>query len=223
MSPAVEFRRHVPLARARREMRSGDLLLFRPLPLTGWSLLSPRDWRRWLTGVAITSHGRSRYCHAGKLVMVRREPFVAEMIDSCGGGRLHPLERYLHRHSGRIDIFRPDPSGAYGFDAEGSVQAMLDLILQPYSRLAVAQAFLLRLPGLRKFCRSFDDDNESVWRRPPFCSSAVAYADQFGGGADPVRELGFAYTEPGDLARSRLYEYLLTVTSDTDTERTADL
>lgn len=216
MSPTTRERQLVAYRHAQHELDDGDLVLFRPRPLKGLGLLSLKSWKGALFGAAITTAGRSPYSHAGKLVKVRGRWFVAEMVEVYGG-RLWPLERYAQTHSGLIDVFKPNHRS---FDARGSVDRMLAFVGRPYGYRALLRAALLRTPVVRHVIeplRLQDDEVLGDW--PLFCSSAVAYADSYGGGVDPVPELDIARTEPGDLARGVLYGdgYALTIVWLNDT------
>lgn len=206
MSPVREDLKLVPYTRAMAPINVGDLVLFRALP---WSL-DPRTWWRSLVNHAIAWMGRTDYCHAGKIVLVHGEYFVAEMVEGCGG-RLWPLKRYAQTRGGLLDVFRPD---SHGYDGRGAVRQMIEFVGEPYGWGAIASAFALHLPFVRHLARTAPTLREQEGH--PYCSAAVAMADEEGGGVDPVPELATRHTEPGDLARSHLYgrNYVLTIAAD---------
>lgn len=201
--PPLNQRRLVPFHRAAFRLDAGDLVQFRPRP---WSP-DPRSWWPALVGALITWFGRGEHCHSGKLVAVRGVWFVAEMVEGVGG-RLWPLAAYAQTHSGLIDVYRPR---AEGYNAGEGVDAMLAFVGRPYGWRAILCAFALHLPGVRHAARKWAA--QPGRNLPPFCSAAVAHADERGGGVDPVPELATEHTEPSDLTRSGLYgpNYLLTI------------
>lgn len=206
MSPPPNQLRGVPYSEAVYPINIGDLVLFRAQP---WRL-DPRTWWRALANNAICWFGRSDYCHAGKVVLVHGEYYVAEMVEGCGG-RLWPLRKYAETHGGRLDIFRPV---AAGFNTMGSVKRMLGFVGQRYGWWQIACALAFHLPGVRHAAKSA---RVLAWvEGHPFCSGAVVIADEQGGGVDPTPELDPAHSEPGDLSRGPLYggRYVLTITAD---------
>jgi hypothetical protein len=210
---SAPFPTYLPLSAVAHRLRAGDNVLFRPRPPRGWRVLSPLAWKGAILSLLITAHGRSRYSHAGKLVACHGRWMVAEMLAGAGGGRLVPLRQYLARESGQIDLYRCNQPA---FRRQAAVRVMLDLVERRYGYGAVLTSLLLRVPGARFLLADFDDDQKGLGDGAPYCSAAVAWADQHGGGVDPVRELGAAYTEPGDLARSPAYAYCGTLVADDD-------
>ncbi|MEN0109493.1 MAG: hypothetical protein AAF805_02105 [Planctomycetota bacterium] len=210
-------RRAIPFSRVARELHVGDVLLFRPRSAPGWRKLDPRTWKGAAIGAAITAHGRSRYCHAALYAELRHRPVALEMVEGVGG-RVKLLARYLRTHGGLIDAYRVAPpktfgrDGPIGYYGPTAADRMLDLVEHPYGYGAVLAAFGLRLPGLRKLVRGFDDDlsnsDDGGW--PPFCSAAVADAVRHGG-VDLVPNAADKVTEPGDLGRSALLTYVGTL------------
>jgi hypothetical protein len=96
------------------------------------------------------------------------------------------------------------------YNRAGSLRVMRRLAGCDYGYASLIMAAMLHLPLVRWFVRP-DVDDESLERRPPFCSQACALADRIGGGVDPVKHLADHFTEPADLARSPFYRYRFTL------------
>lgn len=190
----------VPYCDARREIRDGDLLLFRPRGFV---------WR------AIAVAGRSEYTHAAMAGWWSRRLMCVEMC-SCGG-RAMLLSNIVRRWSGAIDVYRANASGtgkASGtrrFSRDAAVHAMIEITGRRYGWFNLFRAALLHLP-LFRFLVAPDTDDAANSDWPPFCSQAVAMATR-AGGVDPVPNLADRLTEPGDLARSPFYRYRFTLTN----------
>ena len=97
-----------------------------------------------------------------------------------------------------------------GYDRAGTVRYIRRLCGCRYGYAALLGAAVLHLPVVRWFIRP-DLDDDTLDRRPPFCSQACSMADRLGGGVDPVEHLADRLTEPADLARSPFYRYRFTL------------
>ncbi len=187
-------RQQLTLARycdVRREIRDGDLLLFR---------------RRGLISVA----GRGLHCHAAKAAWWAEDLFLLEVLQFTGG-RAVTLSSQVERWPGRYDLYETNPNDRWGhYDRAAATRLMKRLCGCDYGYRGLAAAALLHLPVVRWFVKPSVDD-QAVNRRPPFCSHACAMADRLGGGVDPVRHLADRLTEPADLARSPFYRYRFTL------------
>ncbi len=198
----------VPYCDARRQIRGGDLLLFRPRGFV---------WR------AIAVAGRSEYTHAAMAGWWSRRLMCVEMCSR--GGRALLLSNIVRRWPGAIDVYRANASdtqqsgddtdlasGTRQFSRDAAVHAMIEITGRRYGWLNLFRAALLHLPLFRLFVAPDTDDTaESAACHPPFCSQAVAMATR-AGGVDPVPNLADRLTEPGDLSRSPFYAYRFTLT-----------
>lgn len=185
------LRKLVPLSTAKREVRDGDLLLFR---------------RRGLIAVA----GRGEHSHAGKAAWWGDELFCLE-VREWHGGRAVTLASQVRRRPGSIDVFAANPAGRWPeYNRALSTRFMRRLAGCDYGYAGVMAAAALHLPLVRAWVRPETDDR-SIDRRPPFCSQACAMADRLAGGVDPVPHLADRLTEPSDLARSPFYKYRFTL------------
>ena len=184
--------RFVPYCDARRKIRDGDLLLFRPRGFV---------WR------AIAVAGRSEYTHAAMAGWWSRRLMCVEM--TAGGGRAQLLSNIVRRWPGVIDVYRANATERR-FSREKTLGRMIGITGLDYGWFNLFRAALLHLPLFRFFVSpETDDAGDSAW--PPFCSQAVAMATR-AGGVDPVPNLADRLTEPADLSRSPFYAYSFTLT-----------
>jgi hypothetical protein len=182
-------KREVSLAEALSAVRDADLLL----------------WRR--SGV-VARIGRGEHSHAALAAWWDGELFALE-VTPCYGGRAVSLAAMVRRWPGCIDLFQADPDGRFPeFDRAAAVQAMKQLMGQPYGYLTLVRIILRRLPLVRLIVPAVTTDAERLGP-PAVCSQAVAWATR-AGGVDPVPFLADRFTEPADLARSLFYRYRLT-------------
>ena len=178
----------------RKEIRTGDLLLFRRHDLVGW-----------LIGIA----GRSPYCHVGMACWQRDLGLFTRLhcLEMVGrGGRQVPLAQLVERAPGRIDWFEADPDHRWPeFSRERAAGEMLSCVGRRYGWWTLLRIALLHLPILRLFQRvPYDDRLRDGWAL--VCSQAVASAYR-AAGVDPVSALADRVTEPADLARSLFFRY----------------
>jgi hypothetical protein len=176
---------------ARREIHDADLLLFRR--------------RNWYTRV-IAVAGRSEYVHAAMTGWWKDRLMCVEM--TSGGGRAQLLSNIVAEWPGVIDVYGADAVGRR-FSREKALAAMIAITGKRYGWLNLLRAALVHLPVFR-FLVPPDTDDIEASRWPPFCSQAVALADQ-AGGFDPVPNLADRLTEPADLSRSPFYSYRFTL------------
>jgi hypothetical protein len=175
----------------REQIRDSDLLLFR---------------RRGLISIA----GRGDHSHAAKAAWWGKDLFCVEVREWLGG-RAVTLSSQVRRFPGRIDVYRTNPDDRWPeYDRARATRAMRRLAGCDYGYTGVLLAALLHLPIIRLFVRA-DVNDDTITRRPPFCSQACAMCDRLGGGVDPVSHLADALTLPSDLARSPFYTYLFTL------------
>lgn len=188
------YRCLVRLCDAERDLRDGDLLLFR---------------RRGLISIA----GRGVHSHAAKLAWWDETPFCLE-VREWYGGRAVTLASQVRRCPGRIDVFRPNPQERWGeYDATAATRYMRRLAGCDYGYVSVLRAALLHLPLVRLW-QTPETEDHAIDTRPPFCSQACAMADRIAGGVDPVPHLADRLTEPSDLARSPFYRYRFTLSEE---------
>jgi hypothetical protein len=184
-------RTFIRYSEVRREIRDGDLLLYR---------------RRGLISIA----GRGDHSHAAKAAWWGNDLFCLEVREWVGG-RAVTLSSQVIRWPGRIDVYAANPDDRWPrYDRAGATRFMRRLCGCRYGYLNIALAALLHLPVARLLLRANVEDDAHD-RRPPFCSQACAMADRLGGGVDPVTHLADRLTEPADLARSPFYEYRFTL------------
>jgi len=177
---------------ARRKIRDGDLLLFRPRGLI---------WR------AIAVAGRSEYTHAAMAGWWNDRLMNVEM--TSGGGRAQLLSNIVRRWPGVIDVYQANTEQKHRFSRKKALAAMIGITGIDYGKWNLFRASLLHLPVFR-FLVSPDLDDAETSRWPPFCSQAVSMACR-AGGVDPVPNLADRLTEPADLARSMFFKYRFTL------------
>jgi hypothetical protein len=182
----------VPYAAARRTIRDGDLLLYRP-----------RCWYTRLIAVA----GRSEYVHAALAAWWNRRLMNVEM--TSGGGRAQLLSNLVERWPGVIDVYRANACRRR-FSRQAAVEAMIAVTGRQYGWLNLLKAATFHSPFLRFMVHPDEDDGEES-NLPPFCSQAVSLACRRGG-VDPVPNLADRLTEPADLSRSPFFAYRFTLT-----------
>lgn len=184
------------LAVAAPDIASGDLLLFR-----GVGLISR------VIGVA----SRSPYTHAAKAIRWGGMLFCCE-VRELKGGRAVTLESQVRSHPGQIDVFAVNAMDDPLYARSAANDYMKKFCGSHYGYWNLLKTAALHTPVLRFLCREdYDLENGDVPDAPPYCSQAVALADRYGGGVDPVPNLPDRLTEPGDLARSTFYRYKFTL------------
>lgn len=181
----------VNYAEARREIRDGDLLLFRP---------------RGILCRALAVAGRSKYTHAAMAGWWGDRLMNVEM--TSGGGRAQLLSNIVVRWPGVIDVYEAN-AARRRFSRKKALAAMIAVTGKPYGRWNLFRASIYHLPLVR-FLASPDANDLETTAWPPFCSQAVAMACR-AGGVDPVPELADRLTEPGDLARTTFFKYRCTL------------
>jgi hypothetical protein len=196
---AISSPRYMDYAEAREHIVSGDVLLFR--------------WRsRFSLGRAISIAGRGVHAHVGVALWHRESLLLAEVREFLGG-RLVLLSHAV-RGAGDIDVAR---LGEHCYDPRNialscrAAARMVRFAGLPYGWRNVLNTAMCHLVGARLACRpSLDDDEEP--RGTPFCSEAVARAyREVPGGVDLVPNLADRFTEPADLARSSMLQYVCTI------------
>lgn len=160
---------------------------------------------------AIMVAGRGGYSHSAMVVYWWGDAYCCEARE-LKGCRAVTLASQVRRHSGRIDVYKPDYTRE-NFHHCAAAKFMRRLAGRDYGYLAVAQAAVAHAPLLRCFFPPADDTDDLWDRRPPFCSQAVAMAYR-AGGVDPVPNLADRMTEPNDLSRSAFFRYSCTLVAE---------
>jgi hypothetical protein len=179
-----------PLALVEDDILNGDLLLFR-----GHGLIAQ----------AIQWGGRSEYSHAAMACWWMDQLFCLEVREWVGG-RAVTLASQVERYPGCIDVYRADHPEYIRSTATDKMKSFAGC---DYGYLAVLAAALTHLPFVRKWASRSKEAAEQ-WNSPPYCSQAIAIAAERAG-VDPVPNLDDRLTEPGDLARSSLWDYWFTL------------
>lgn len=176
----------------RSQIRSGDLLLFRP--------------HKDPASLAIAAGGRSEYSHAALAAWWDETLMLLEM--SFGGGRAVTLSSQVELAPGCWDVFQTNPQRVKGFCKKKAVENMIRAMGTPYGWGNLWYLVWRKLPIVRLFARPVSDDRQNG--SPMICSQAVSRACRWAG-FDPVPELADSMTEPGDLARSPFFRYRFTL------------
>lgn len=186
----------IQLGQAYEQIRSADLLLFRPC---WWALHSK----------LICVAGRTNYCHAG--MVARSDNGVLSCLEMvASGGRENFLFQQVVWYPGLVDVYEANPEDRWPeFDRARAVSAMQGFVSRCYGWWNMIRVSLVHLPLIRFLVRPETDD-EIRGGYLPFCSQAVAAACR-SGGVDPVPHLADRFTEPADLARSPFFKYRFTL------------
>ena len=143
-------------------------------PLTR-NVVSPERARAWLrdadlllvqTGGPIPWLGRGLHGHVATAARWGADWFVLETRP--GGGRAVPLEAFLRRAPGRVDVFRPNPDGRWPeYRPEKCVLFLRRALAARYGWRGVCSAALARLPFVRLLWRDdyFNDGDMSTQRK----------------------------------------------------------
>lgn len=197
--------RELSYQKARRWIRSGDLLLLRR--------------GRWWPHRLIAAGGRSLYVHAAMAAWWHQDLMCLEMVWGRGG-RAVCLSHQVRRCPGRWDVYTLQPVGSQKVDRLLAVRAMRRLTGTPYGWQALVRLIWRHLPMVRWLLPPPAEDPPIVLAdqpplplEPMFCSQAVVWAYRLTG-VDPVPNLPDRLTEPGDLARSPLFRYRFTLLPD---------
>lgn len=207
MSPTTP--KLVEYSKARRQIRDGDLLLWRPTSVWGWLIAR-------LSG--------SEHCHAAKAARVSvsatRSVLVSIETAEGKGGTAQPLSEQVERYPGKIDVYETNPDGIWQhYDRAASVEwSWRHVPGRPYGMRSLLWLACSYVIGLRVFVRP-DADDESNGTKPPHCSGACSMADRIAGGVDPVPGRADLATSPGDLERSPFYRFRFTLIPDAEVSK----
>ena len=180
-------------AAAVKDLRSGDLLLYR----AGW-----RPWH-WLHRGTVYSR------RAAMLARGHDWPGQWQVLETrFGGGKVSLLPAEVDRWPGRIDVFQANPSKRFPmFSRNDAVAMMRDFARKRYSRSRLFRWAYLCLPIFWRLVKARDDP-WFWWPAPGSSTIAVAYGN---GGVDPVPLIGDRRASPADLARSSFFKYRFTL------------
>jgi hypothetical protein len=167
------------------------------------SLLLFRSWG--VSSKLIRTAGRTEYSHAALLAWWDLTPVCMELRE-FRGGRVVTLESQVQRFPNRIDVYTIRPEWEDKFDRKSAIRVMLSKAGRQYSYAGIVNASLAHLPIVRLAYQPDFTDDGGPHSAPEYCSEAVANACRLGGGIDPVQNASDRITEPGDLAKSILWE-----------------
>ena len=205
----------MPFSKARQLLKEGDIILFRNDGWVSWFIQRASEGKYSHVGI-VSGHGAN-----GDTIWE-----CVEFLEGKGGRTVN-LERYIDQYKGSLDVFRPSEikrTIAY-HETLGVIQTDIKLYPKkvtnimrrmtglPYGWKRIAWIAQHKLPFLRLFYSmdSVIDDSKSDLIYP-VCSTAIAYAFSKTG-FDLVHHRADNYTEPSDIARSPLLNYLFTLTS----------
>ena len=207
----------LPYDEAEKFIKEGYILLFR-----GKTLISR----------FIQAYGQTEYSHVGIASWANgdKDP-VLECLEfrELIGSRAVNLKIYSAQNPAMIDVFSPAYYSTISyydetsqsikdknirFNGKAITRDMRRHIGQPYSYSQILNMIWYHTPILRFIINAetlndiINDDSDIKWA---VCSSAVAYfySKHF---VDLVKYKSSIYTEPGDLARSPILNYLFTIT-----------
>lgn len=199
------------------KIQEGDVLLFRGI-----------SWASWIIKKA--SDGLYSHCGIASFVYDNKGQRIGlECIEfkEWKGSRAISLENYVQENSGIIDVFRPSPTHTlleydkakdevkrvkYFFVGRDITTNFRKLTGLPYGWSRIWWLAQLRLPFLRWLAH--DESYIDILKEKhiyPVCSTVVAYLFHKYY-TDLVYYRSDEYTEPSDLARSPLLNYLFTIT-----------
>ena len=207
----------------KHKIKEGDVLLFRGKSfiskMIGSSTETPYSHAAvasWVDGGANTPDG----------ILECVEFREGSILTRGGGGRSVNLHREVIKHSGNIDVYRPDPKFfTYTFDMtikdfiltekEFDGKAVTDIMRRmtglPYGWRRLWWIFKHKLWLYKLFSDRnalISDELEDIVY--PVCSTSIAYAFTKTG-CDLVNNRSDNWTEPGDLAKSTQLNYLATL------------
>ncbi len=180
----------------RRDILSGDLLLWRP---------------SGLFGKLICAASGSRHSHAGIAAWIKLPSGVRRLVSletvEGRGGVVQPLSELVKKWPGLIDVYRANAGNRWlEFERAAVVTAFWDNVIgSEYGKWAAVKAALRKMLVLRMFLKP-DYQDGKISGSPPFCSGAVSRWTREGGGVDPVPGLADDSTWPGHLENSSFYE-----------------
>jgi hypothetical protein len=215
MQPAPVLK---PYSKARHQIRSGDILLYRgvlAIRVAGRSEYSHAAMAGWWDGTVGSGQGA-----VGSQTAHRRPPTAHRLmcLETTGkfGGRAVTLSSQIRGRSGRWDVFAVRYQSPRQRSA--ALGAMIELTGLPYGWARLLRVSLLHLPIIRWFAwwllrRKIEGQEPDAPHPGRFCSDDVAAAIRQAR-LELVPNLGDGFCEPGDLARSSLCKYRFTIVED---------
>ena len=192
-------------------IQEGDVLLFR----------GQRFWSLFIRQIT-----QSPYSHAGLASWHNSDKSILEIIEfhlTTGGASSNP-EHVVEKSSGIIDVYRPSPRKydleyypdtgvliqCYDYDGKAVTSTMRRLTALPYSLFKIGLMARGKAFGLRLLnnVRAISDDTLQKSANH-VCSTSIAYSMN-ANGYDLVKNKSDLKTEPGELAKSTLLNYLFT-------------
>jgi len=220
----------VPYTKVRHLIKDSDVLLFRGTGIVSWFIRKAGEGDYSHVGLASwreSDFGQNRL----DIVEFREGNFFKLLVGGdAGHGRHLTLSSQVRKFSGQIDVFRPVDNCAYDvYDVDTGLiykktkslngkeitDAMRDMEGIPYGWKQIWGFCKYNMLGLRLIYntsrRVLDDDYPS--QNFPVCSTSIAklFREHY---FDLVPHRSDASTEPSDLARSALLNYLFTLTWD---------
>ena len=201
----------LPLENAKAYINEGDVLLFRG-----------NSWFSHLLGMV----GFSTYTHVAVASWHDKKNNFLECVEfkEWIGGRSVNLEVVVQENPELIDVYRPSPyiiqhyyyncrifQKVKKFNGNLVTQAMRKLTGLPYGWIRIWWMAQFHIPFLRMFkdiSYTLNDESKDVVY--PVCSTAVAHAFS-SSSYDLVNNKSDEWTEPADIARSKLLSYLFTL------------
>lgn len=185
-------------AKARRHIRSGDLLSFRPR--CKWYF--PWEYATWL--IALTNP--NRICHSAMAAWWGRNLMVVQMTSTPQ--RIVLLSEYVKRWPGKITVSRALVGP--GFHCESAVSRMVKITERRYGWIRLALLGLANtFTGGLLWPNPIDDDT-TVSNLPPVCSESYSRAMRLSG-FDPCPNRPDSRTEPHHLFESPRLKPLFTL------------
>ena len=206
-----------PYSEAKSLMREADVLLFRGRGVGSFLIKKMARGRHSHSAMVSWKYGKNE-----NDVFV---PLFLECIEfrEWKGGRTVSLATQIQEHSGTIDVFRPSRKiqlfdnehlDGYWVDLNPLevTNCMRKMTGLPYGWSRIFKLAKVHFLGLR-LANTTNVDDEWVANTYPVCSTAVSRSLRKGY-ADPVHWLADSDTEPPDLARSSMLNYIFTLVSD---------
>jgi len=175
-------------AAARKQIRDGDVLAWRPTSTLGRLICS---------GTA------AEYSHVAMAAWLGHSLVALEMLQ-WRGAEVNLLSAEVARWPGACDVYRPHEP----YDGEAAVSWMIRLIGQRYGWINFAEISVLKLLPKVKLLRPIDSPQAKIL---PVCSSGFAWAAHWGGGRSVKPGTPDRWVTPGDCAGENFSRYLMTL------------
>ena len=193
--------KYQPYSKAKLLIREADILLFRGRGISSFFIKKASRGRHSHAAVASWKYGRKEH------------------------GIFEPLllATQVQKYSGTIDVFRPSRRIQI-FDDEHLDGYWVDLnpleitnCMRKMTGLPYGWSRMFKLAGVHflgfRLANTINVDDEWVANTYPVCSTAVSRSIRKGY-SDPVHWLADSHTEPPDLARSSMLNYIFTLVDD---------